>query len=209
METEKQQKKEQKDKKNGMLGFRDAAVVAGAGIAAGTVSYGFGKSQSDEEIEELKEQIEQQHHTATTEEPAEEVISEVEKVVKPEPINENEIEEPAPIASTAGIDFSTETEVSAGKEVVTQEEPVVTAEIEEVVLPEPVFTASAPTDLIVTIDEPEFPPVESTTVQEPEPEDDSFPPITEADITVSGPDIASADVETDIAGNIIQNDLMS
>lgn len=206
METEKQQNKEQKDKKTSMSNFRDAVVAAGAGIAAGTVSYGFGKNQSDEEIEELKEQIEQQQHTTIKEEPAEEVIPEENVVVvEPQPVNENE--EPAPIASTEGIDFSTITEVPAAEEVVVQTEPVVTAEGEEVVLPEPVFTIPT-TELIAKIDEPEFPSVEPSTVQEPTvPDCDPFPPVTEADITVSGPDIASTDIQNDVAGNIIQNDL--
>lgn len=206
MEAEKQQNKEQKDKKTSMSNFRDAVVAAGAGIATGTVSYGFGKSQSDEEIEELKKQIEQQQHTTIKEEPAEEVIPE-KNVIEPEPVNENE--EPTPIASTEGIDFRTVTEVPAAEEVVVQTEPVVTAEGEEVILPEPVFTIPT-TELIATIDEPKFPSVESSTVQEPsEPDCDPFPPITEADITVSGPDIASTDIQTDVAGNIIQNDLIS
>lgn len=208
METEKQQNKEQKDKKTSMSNLRDAVVAAGAGIAAGTVSYGFGKSQNNEEIEELKEQIEQQQHTPIAEEPAEEVIPEEDVViVEPEPVDENA--EPSPIASTEGIDFNTVTEVPAEEEVVAQIEPVSAAENEEVILPEPVFTIPT-TEPVATIDEPEFPSVEPTTVQEPTvPDCDPFPPITEADITVSGPDIASTDIETDVAGNIIQNDLIS
>ena len=42
-----------------------------------------------------------------------------------------------------------------------------------------------------------------------EPEVDMFPPVTENDIIIGGPDIASTDSGTDVAGDMIHQDLLS
>ena len=46
-------------------------------------------------------------------------------------------------------------------------------------------------------------------VEVEEPEVDMFPPVTENDIIIGGPDIASTDSGTDVAGDMIHQDLLS